>query len=48
MANTAYLVAGVRSPIGGFGGSLMPLRATEVASQVGTALLERHGVSTLR
>ncbi len=44
MANSAYLVAGVRSPIGGFGGSLMPLRATEVAGQVGAALLERHGI----
>ncbi|MEE8444769.1 MAG: beta-ketoacyl synthase N-terminal-like domain-containing protein, partial [Alphaproteobacteria bacterium] len=40
----AYLVAGLRTPIGGFGGSLTPLRATEFGSQVAKALLDRNGV----
>ena len=39
-----YLAAGLRSPIGAFGGSLMPLRATEIASAVASALLERKGM----
>jgi len=37
----AYLAAGLRSPIGRFGGALAPLRATEVASQVAGALFAR-------
>lgn len=41
-----YLAAGLRSPIGRFGGSLLPLRATEIASSVASALLERNGVGT--
>ncbi len=41
----AYLVDGARSPIGKFGGSLRPLRATEVASVVAAELLERNGMS---
>ncbi|HEX9841419.1 MAG TPA: beta-ketoacyl synthase N-terminal-like domain-containing protein, partial [bacterium] len=40
----AYLVSGVRSPIGRFGGALLPLRATEFGTTVAQALLERLGV----
>jgi len=40
----AYLVSGVRSPIGRFGGALLPLRATEFGTTVAAALLERLGV----
>jgi acetyl-CoA C-acetyltransferase len=40
----AYLVEGVRSPIGRFGGALLPLRATEFGTTVAGALLERVGV----
>lgn len=36
-----FLVEGLRSPIGRFGGALRPLRATEFASTVATALLDR-------
>lgn len=36
-----YLVDGVRSPIGKFGGVLTPLRATEIASPVAAELLRR-------
>lgn len=36
-----YLVSGLRSPIGRFGGSLLPLRATEVATTVAGALLRQ-------
>lgn len=36
-----FLVEGLRSPIGRFGGALQPLRATEFASTVATALLDR-------
>ena len=39
-----YLVDGLRSPIGRFGGALAPLRATEFASPVVTELLTRTGV----
>jgi acetyl-CoA C-acetyltransferase len=46
MAQSAYLAAGLRSPIGRFGGTLAPLRATEVASVVAGALLARVGVPT--
>jgi acetyl-CoA C-acetyltransferase len=45
MTEAVYLAAGLRSPIGGFGRSLRPLRATETASQVAAALLDRYGVS---
>ncbi len=44
MAQKVYLAAGLRSPIGSFGGSLQPMRATEVASQVAAELLKRHNV----
>ena len=40
----AYLVSGVRSPIGRFGGALLPLRGTEFGTTVAQALLERLGV----
>ncbi len=40
----AYLVSGVRSPIGRFGGALLPLRATEFGTTVAAALLERLGL----
>lgn len=36
-----FLVEGLRSPIGRFGGALQPLRATEFASTVAAALLDR-------
>jgi acetyl-CoA C-acetyltransferase len=39
-----YLVDGLRSPIGRFGGGLAPMRATEFASPVVTELLARTGV----
>ncbi len=39
-----FLIDGMRSPIGDFGGSLRPLRATEFGSTVASALLERTGV----
>jgi acetyl-CoA C-acetyltransferase len=39
-----YLVDGLRSPIGRFGGALAKLRATELASPVVTELLARTGV----
>lgn len=38
----AYLVDGVRTPIGSFGGSLSPVRADDLAAHVIRALLERH------
>lgn len=44
MRANVYLAAGLRSPIGRFGGTLLPLRATEVASQVASTLLERYAV----
>ncbi len=44
MVGQAYLVDGVRSPIGRFGGSLQPMRATEFATQVADGLLKRNGM----
>lgn len=41
----AFLVDGWRTAIGGFGGSLLPLRATELASPVAAAVLDRCGLS---
>jgi acetyl-CoA C-acetyltransferase len=41
MSRDVFLVDGLRSPIGKFGGSLKPLRATEFGSEVATALLDR-------
>lgn len=46
MTRSAFLVAGARSPIGRFGGTLTPLRATEVASVVAGSLLARVAVPT--
>ncbi len=44
MLNT-YLVSGLRSPIARYGGSLTPLRATEVGTTVAAALLKKTGVA---
>jgi 3-oxoadipyl-CoA thiolase len=38
----AYIVDGVRSGIGAFGGTLSPVRADDLAASVLTSLLERH------
>jgi len=38
----AYLVDGIRSPIGSLGGSLSPVRADDLAAHVIRKLLERH------
>jgi 3-oxoadipyl-CoA thiolase len=38
----AYLVDGIRTPIGSFGGSLSPIRTDDLAAHVLKALLERH------
>ncbi len=45
MATKAYLVSGLRSPIGRFGGALAGLRATEFATTVAAALLERSALA---
>ncbi|MGH7750916.1 MAG: beta-ketoacyl synthase N-terminal-like domain-containing protein, partial [Candidatus Dormibacteria bacterium] len=39
-----FLVDGVRSPMGRYGGALSALRATEIASPVAAELLRRTGV----
>lgn len=39
-----YLVDGLRSPIGRYGGALAPLRATQIASPVVTELFQRAGL----
>ncbi|NIR31149.1 MAG: thiolase family protein [Gammaproteobacteria bacterium] len=44
----AYLLDGCRSPIGAYGGSLLPLRATEFGATVAQALLDRTGVAPER
>lgn len=44
MSEEVYLAAGLRSPIGRFGGSLTPLRATEVASLVAKELFAQSGI----
>jgi acetyl-CoA C-acetyltransferase len=41
VSRDVFLIEGLRSPIGKFGGSLKPLRATEFGSQVATTLLDR-------
>ena len=38
----AYIVDGVRTPIGKFGGTLAPVRADDLAAHVMKALLDRH------
>jgi acetyl-CoA acetyltransferase len=42
MSQEVYLIDGVRSAIGNFGGSLAPLRADDLAAQVLAALIARH------
>ena len=42
MNTEAYLVDGVRSPIGNFGGSLAQVRTDDLAAHVIKSLLERH------
>ncbi|MEY3845415.1 MAG: 3-oxoadipyl-CoA thiolase, partial [Bacteroidota bacterium] len=42
MSKEVYLVDGVRTPIGSFGGSLSPVRADDLAAIVLKALVERH------
>jgi acetyl-CoA C-acetyltransferase len=44
----AYLLDAARSPIGRYGGSLRPLRATEFGAQVAKGLLDRAGVEPTR
>ena len=41
MSRDVFLIDGLRSPIGRFGGSLQPLRATEFGSTVAAALLDK-------
>ena len=38
---TAFLVAGVRTPIGRYGGALAPVRPDDLAAHVLRALVER-------
>lgn len=42
MSQEVYLIDGIRSAIGSFGGSLAPLRADDLAAQVIAALIARH------
>ena len=42
MSQEVYLIDGIRSAIGNFGGSLAALRADDLAAQVLAGLLERH------
>ena len=42
MSNQAYIIDGVRTPIGNFGGSLSTVRADDLAAHVLQKLLERH------
>jgi acetyl-CoA acyltransferase len=41
MSKEAYIVAGVRTPIGNFGGTLAPVRADDLAAHALKALLEK-------
>ena len=38
----AYLVDGVRTPIGSFGGTLSPVRTDDLAAHALSALMQRH------
>jgi acetyl-CoA acyltransferase len=38
----AYLIDGIRTPIGNFGGTLAPVRADDLAAHAISALMERH------
>ncbi len=42
MSQEAYIVDGIRTPIGNFGGSLSPVRADDLAAHVLQRLMERH------
>jgi 3-oxoadipyl-CoA thiolase len=42
MTQSAYLIDGVRTPIGSLGGSLSPVRADDLAAHVMSSLLARH------
>ncbi len=42
LSQEAYIVDGIRTPIGSFGGSLAPVRADDLAAHVLQKLLERH------
>lgn len=42
MSNSAYLVDGVRTPIGSFGGTLSTIRPDDLAALVIKALVEKH------
>ncbi|MFM6946048.1 MAG: 3-oxoadipyl-CoA thiolase [Flavobacteriales bacterium] len=42
MSQEVYLIDGVRSAIGNFGGSIAPLRADDLAAQILAALIARH------
>ncbi|MFM8596236.1 MAG: 3-oxoadipyl-CoA thiolase [Flavobacteriales bacterium] len=42
MSQEVYLIDGVRSAIGNFGGSIAPLRADDLAAQILGALIARH------
>jgi acetyl-CoA acetyltransferase len=41
MSKEAYIVAGVRTPIGNFGGTLSPVRADDLSAHALKALLEK-------
>ena len=40
--NNAYIVDGIRSPVGSFGGSLSPVRADDLAAHTIAELMRRH------
>jgi 3-oxoadipyl-CoA thiolase len=42
MSKEVYLVDGIRTPIGSFGGSLAPVRADDLAAHALKALVDRH------
>ena len=42
MTRNAYIIDGVRSPVGSFGGSLSPVRADDLAAHTIAELMRRH------
>ena len=42
MSETVYIIDGIRTPIGSFGGTLSPVRADDLAALAIKALVERH------
>jgi len=42
MTNQAYILSGIRTPVGNFGGSLAPVRTDDLAAHSIRALLARH------